>query len=338
MREIHSPYLLFLGDANREFGAKTAQGVLYWRPELCLAQHRMPGCEIDLGLAEMSFAEAHAAGARTLILGVAARGGLLPDHWVPSLEQALHAGLDIASGLHHRLTGVESLARIAQAEGQQLHDVRHWPGGDMPLATGAKRPGRRVLAIGTDCAVGKKFTALAVHRELQDRGAPATFRATGQTGVLIAGAGVALDAIPGDFIAGVAESLSPANSADHWDVIEGQASVLHPTFAAVTMGLVHGSQPDAMILCHEAGRKTVRGLPDRALPSIAQSIAMHEACAQLTNAAARTVAISVNTANLDEQAARDVIDRIAQEQGLPTTDPVRFGAGVLAEAVLSLSH
>jgi uncharacterized NAD-dependent epimerase/dehydratase family protein len=254
---------------------------------------------------------------------------------VPLLEQALAAGLDIANGLHHRLTSFDTLVRIARANDRQLHDVRHWQGGEMPLATGAKRPGRRVLAIGTDCAVGKKFTALAVHRELQQRGIPATFRATGQTGVLIAGAGTALDAIPGDFIAGVAESLSPANALDHWDVIEGQASVLHPTFAAVTLGLVHGSQPDAMILCHEAGRQTVRGLPERELPGIAQSIAMHEACARLTNPAARAVAISVNTAGMDDAAAQAAIDHIAQEHGLPTTDPVRFGAAVLADAVLA---
>jgi uncharacterized NAD-dependent epimerase/dehydratase family protein len=206
----------------------------------------------------------------------------------------------------------------------------------MPLGTGARRSGRRVLAIGTDCAVGKKFTALALHKALAGRGIPATFRATGQTGVLISGAGVALDAIPGDFISGIAEALSPAGAPDHWDVIEGQATVLHPTFAAVTMGLIHGSQPDAMVLCHEAGRTTVRGLPDRALPSIAETIAAHIACARLNHPDPKVIAISLNTARLDEAAAREAIARIADEHGLPTTDPVRFGADMLAEAVTAL--
>jgi uncharacterized NAD-dependent epimerase/dehydratase family protein len=337
MRDIRGPYLLYLGDANREFGAKTAQGILHWRPELCVGQFRLPACEIDLGLADLDFAAAHAAGARTVVLGVAARGGQLPDHWVPHLEKALTAGLDIASGQHRRLTDIPALVALAQRHGRQLHDVRHWPGGEMPLATGERRMGRRVLAIGTDCAVGKKFTALALHQSLVERGVAATFRATGQTGVLISGAGVALDAIPGDFIAGVAEALSPANAADHWDVIEGQATVLHPTFAAVTTGLVHGSQPDAMVLCHEAGRTQMRGLAGRALPSIADTIAAHVACAKLNHPDPRVVAISLNTAGFEEAAARDLIARLADEHGLPVTDPVRFGAGVLADAVLALA-
>lgn len=336
MRDIKGPYLLFLGDASREYGAKTAQGVLQWRPDLCTGQFRLPACEIDLGLEDMDFGAAYAAGARTLVLGVAARGGALPDQWVPHLEAALKAGLDIASGQHRRMADIPSLVERAANHNRQLHDVRHWPGGDMPLATGARREGRRVLAIGTDCAVGKKFTALALHKSLTARGLNATFRATGQTGVLIAGEGVALDAIPGDFISGVAEALSPANEPDHWDVIEGQATVLHPTFAPVTIGLVHGSQPDAMVLCHEAGRTKVRGLPDRDLPSISETIAAHIACAKLNHPDPRAVAISVNTMSLDEAAARHEIARLEDEHSLPVTDPIRFGGDVLAEAVAAL--
>lgn len=335
MREIHAPYLIYLGDANREYGAKTAQGILHWRPERCIGQFRLPASEIDLGIADLDFATAYERGARTLVLGVAARGGLLPDHWIPDLEAAFAAGLDIASGQHRRLTEIPSLVELAKAHGNQLHDVRHWSGGEMPLATGARRTGKRVLAIGTDCAVGKKFTALALHQSLEQRGVRATFRATGQTGVLISGAGVALDAIPGDFIAGMAELLSPANEPDHWDVIEGQATVLHPTFAAVTTGLVHGSQPDAMVLCHEAGRTKMRGLPALDLPSIADTIAAHVACAKLTHPSPRVVAISLNTAGYEETAARDLIESLAEEHGLPVTDPVRFGGGVLADGLLN---
>ncbi|MGB6319399.1 MAG: NAD-dependent epimerase/dehydratase family protein, partial [Litorimonas sp.] len=203
-----------------------------------------------------------------------------------------------------------------------------------PVATGARRTGRRVLMVGTDCGVGKKFAALALHRELVARGMDATFRPTGQTGALIAGHGVALDTIPGDFIAGVAEALSPDNDADHWDVIEGQATVLHPTFAAVTVGLVHGSQPDAMVLCHEAGRTRMRGLPDRAVPGLTESIEAHERMAQVTRPGARVVAVSLNTSMLDEADAKAALDDASRQTGLPATDPIRFGASVLADAVL----
>ncbi|WP_298917019.1 DUF1611 domain-containing protein [uncultured Algimonas sp.] len=333
MRTIAKPYLLFLGDAGREFGAKTAQGVLHWTPEDCLAQFRLPGCEIDLGLPDMDFPMAQAARARTVLIGVTNRGGVLPDAWVPPLVQALAAGLDIVAGLHQRLSDVPELAQAAAAHGRALHDVRHWPGGPMPLATGRKRTGRRALMVGTDCGVGKKFTALALQRELDARGVAATFRPTGQTGALIAGHGTALDTIPGDFIAGVAEALSPDNDPDHWDVIEGQATVLHPTFAAVTTGLVHGSQPDALILCHAAGRRTMRGLPDWAVPGLAESLQAHLTCARLTNPAARSVAVSVNTKGLPDAEARAAIDRAAAETNLPTTDPVRYGAAVLADAL-----
>ncbi len=336
MRKLRSPYLLFLGDAGPDFGAKTAQGILHWRPELCVGQFRLPGCALDLGIADMDFAAAFAAGARTVVLGVTNRGGLLPDHWVPWLVEAIAAGFDIASGLHRRLDSIDRLVRAAAAHDASLHDVRHWQGGEMPLATGARRSGRRVLAIGTDCAVGKKFTALALHHELAARGVAASFRATGQTGVLIAGEGAALDAIPGDFIAGVAEMLSPDNEADHWDVIEGQASVLHPTFGGVTLGLVHGSQPDAMVLCHEAGRTIVRGLPHRAVPSLAATIDAHVAAARLTNPNPRVIAVSLNTLGLDDAAAADAVARAADETGLPATDPVRYGAGVLADAVQAM--
>ncbi|MEM7728690.1 MAG: DUF1611 domain-containing protein [Pseudomonadota bacterium] len=336
MRTIAKPYLLFLGDATREYGAKTAQGVLHWTPDDCAGQFRLPGCEIDLGLPDMDFGEAARAGVGTALIGVTNRGGFLPDGWVPHLVRAVQAGLDVAAGLHVRLNEIEVLKRTADSGGRTLHDVRHWPGGPMPVATGAKRSGRRVLMVGTDCAVGKKFTALALHRELAARGVDATFRPTGQTGVLIAGQGCALDTIPGDFISGVAESLSPGNDADHWDVIEGQATVLHPTFAGVTVGLVHGSQPDAMVLCHEAGRKTMRGLPDFAVPGLTESMEAHERTARLTNRQARCVALSLNTAHLSDAEARAALEAASAETGLPATDPVRYGAGLLADALADL--
>lgn len=338
MRKIETPYTLFLGDAGAEYGAKTAQGVLYWRPEECLAQFRLPGCEIDLSLPDMDFREAAAAGAKTVLIGVTNRGGFLPPHWEAALIQATEAGLDIAAGLHQRLSDLPALKASATANGCTLHDVRHWPGGAMPLATGTPRTGKRALMIGTDCAVGKKFTALAIHREMKKREIDSTFRPTGQTGALIAGFGSALDAIPGDFISGVSEALSPDADPDHWDIIEGQASVLHPTFAPVTLGLVHGSQPDALILCHAAGRSEVRGLSERPLPSLIETIQAHEAAARLTNPKAQCVAVSVNTAGQTDAEADAIIKSISGEVGLPATDPIRFGAGVLVDAILSTTR
>lgn len=335
MHDIRTPYLLFLGDANREYGAKTAQGVLHWVPDACVGQFRLPGCEIDLRIADLDLEAAYAAGARTVLLGVANRGGVLPEHWIPHLVKAVEIGFDVAAGLHRRLNDIPELKQAAERTGRTLHDVRQWPGGPMPLGTGEPRAGRRALMVGTDCAVGKKFTALAVHQALDAMGAKSTFRPTGQTGALIAGYGCALDTIPGDFISGVAEALSPENDPDHWDVIEGQATVLHPTFAAVTLGLVHGSQPDALILCHEAGRTEMRGLPGRPLPSIEDTIEAHERAARVNNPAARCVAISVNTASLDEKTATAELADIEARTGLPTTDPIRFGAEPLAKAVLA---
>ncbi|MEL6686744.1 MAG: DUF1611 domain-containing protein [Pseudomonadota bacterium] len=334
MHKIQKPYLLFLGDANREYGAKTAQGVLHWVPDQCVGQFRLPGCEIDLGIADMDFEEAYAAGGRTVLLGVANRGGVLPDHWVPHLIKAVKAGFDVAAGLHVRLNDLTCLKAAADKQGRTLHDVRHWSGGPMPLGTGRKRSGHRALIVGTDCAVGKKFTALAVHQALVEKGVDATFRPTGQTGALISGYGCALDTIPGDFISGVAEALSPDNDPDHWDVIEGQATVLHPTFAAVTIGLVHGSQPDAMIVSHDLGRTEMRGLPGRVLPTLLDTIDAHERAARVNNPKARCVAISVNTSAVDEDAAQTALAEIEQMTGLPSTDPIRFGADILAKAIL----
>lgn len=263
---IALPYLVFLGDADREVGVKTAQGVLYWRPEQVAGQFRLPGCELDLGIPDMDYEAAVAAGARTVLIGIANRGGILPERWIEPLRQALEAGLDIASGLHQRLSSFPVLKETADRLGRQLHDVRHWSGPPIKLGTGEKRSGKRVLMAGTDCNIGKKYTALAVAQEMRARGLNATFRATGQTGVLIAGQGVAIDAIPADFVSGAVEMLAPANADGHWDVIEGQASVLHPFFGQVTLGLVLGPARCAGAVPRGGSRPYPRDAP----PSFAQ--------------------------------------------------------------------
>jgi uncharacterized NAD-dependent epimerase/dehydratase family protein len=181
--------------------------------------------------------------------------------------------------------------------------------------------------VGTDCALGKKYTALAIAREMKRQGVSATFRATGQTGILIAGAGIPIDAVVSDFVAGAAEILSPDAPADHWDVIEGQGSLFHPAYAAVTLGLIHGSQPDAMILCHEPGRERINGYPDFAIPSLAAAIRHFEDCARLTNPAAHVIAISLNTSRLSPEQRSDAIMAATDETGLPAFDPVASPIG-----------
>ncbi|PKU22389.1 N-acetyltransferase DgcN [Telmatospirillum siberiense] len=328
---IPQPYLMFLGDVPDQLAAKTAAGIADWRPEWCVGQLRLTGCKADLSIPDLTIAEAKAKGVRTLVLGVVNAGGVLPDHWIGVVVQALEAGMDVASGLHTRLGSVPAIAEAAQRYGRQLFDVRH---SDQHFATGkgVKRSGRRVLTVGTDCSVGKKYTALALEKEMRARGMKADFRATGQTGVFISGRGVALDAVVADFIAGAAEWLSPAAEPDHWDLIEGQGSLFHPSFAGVTMGLLHGAQPDAFVVCHEPTRTKMRGV-ERPLPSIAEVIDLTVRCGQVTSPGIRPLGIAVNTKAYDEATARAYLDGLARDHGLPATDPIRFGVGGLVDAL-----
>lgn len=329
-REFSAPYLIFVGDEKDDVNAKTGFGVAKWQREKCLAQAKLPGCEVDIGLPSMTIAEAAAKGARTLIIGIAPRGGVLPEPWVASLVSALKAGLDIVSGLHTRLHTVPALKDAAERFGRRLIDVRH-PTQNFPLAKGVKRAGRRLLTVGTDCVVGKKYTALAIHAALAKKGVEATFRATGQTGIMIGGGGIAVDAVISDFIAGAAEVLSPVAAADHWDIIEGQGSILHPAYAGVSLGLLHGSQPDVFVVCHEPTRETMAGYA-HPVPKIEDVIALTTRLGQVTNPSIRCVGVAINTAKLEERAARDLIQATQSRIGLPTTDPIRFGVDrIIAE-------
>lgn len=327
--EIAHPYLLFLGDVPDALAAKTGLGIVDWRRDWCLGQYRLPGCKADAALDEMTPKEAAAAGVRTMVIGAVNAGGVLPEHWVASVVEALEAGLDVASGLHMRLGAVPAIREAAERTGRKLFDVRH---SDERFDTGkgTKRSGKRLLAVGTDCSVGKKYTALALETAMRARGFDADFRATGQTGIFISGRGVSLDAVVADFISGAAEWISPAADANHWDVIEGQGSLFHPSFAGVTLGLLHGSQPDAFVVCHEPTRKTMRGV-STPLPTIQQVIDMTVACGKLTNPDIRCVGICVNTAALNEAEARRVLEELSAEYGLPACDPVRFGADAVVD-------
>jgi uncharacterized NAD-dependent epimerase/dehydratase family protein len=320
--EMLGPYLLFLGDTTEPAYAKTAFGVHHWAPERCIGEFALADATVTTGLPRLNPFEAHARGARALLIGVATPGGVIPRHWLPALMDALRAGLDIVSGMHAKLDEIAELSAEASRTGRRLIDLRV-PPLDIAVGSGRRRSGRRLLTVGTDCALGKKYTALAIARGLAARGLDVDFRATGQTGIMIAGAGIPIDAVVSDFVSGAAEMLSPDAAADHLDVIEGQGSLFHPAYAAVSLGLLQGSQPDAFVVCHDPTRLHVLGYPDFPLPSIEQVIDQTVAMGRITNPAIRCCGISLNTSALDDRTAAQEIAAMAQRTGLPVADPVR---------------
>lgn len=322
---LPGPYLLFLGDTVEPGYAKTAFGLRDWAADRCVGEWALAGATVSTGLPSLSPSNAYAKGARALVIGVATPGGLIPANWLPTLLVALEAGLDIVSGMHTKLGDIAPLRTVADRLERRLIDVRT-PPASIPVASGARRTGRRLLTVGTDCALGKKYTALAIARGLNGRGLDVTFRASGQTGIMIAGGGIPIDAVVADFVTGAAEMLSPAAAPGHIDVIEGQGSLFHPAYAPVSLGLLHGSQPDLFVVCHEPGRTHVLGHPAFALPSIKQVIAQTVLLGSLTNADIRCAGISLNTGGTDVDAAAREIARMEDHIGLPVADPMRGGA------------
>jgi uncharacterized NAD-dependent epimerase/dehydratase family protein len=329
------PYLLFLGDASDAAFAKTALGLRDWAPEACLGELACD-TQATVGLPKLTPAAARMRGARAVVIGVANVGGIVRDEWLPSLIESLEAGLDIISGLHGKLGDIPALSEAARRHGRRLIDVRTPPNG-VPIATGRKRSGKRLLTVGTDCALGKKYTALCLTRALRARSIAADFRATGQTGILISGAGIPMDAVIADFLAGAAEALTPDAAADHWDVIEGQGSIFHPSYAGVSLGLLHGSQPDIIVMCHMVGRDRVLGLESFATPDLKDAIELTLMLARRTNPHVRCAGISLNTAKLTESDARVALANCSAGLSLPVADPMRPGVEFdrLVEACLS---
>lgn len=330
---INKPYLLFLGDAPDQLAAKTAAGIAHWRPADCIGQLRLPSCKADLGLNDLSIAQARQQGAKTLVIGVANQGGFISAQWIATLLEALEAGLDIASGLHARLDAIAELSAAAARSGRRLIEVRH-PSADLKTGNGKKRTGKRLLTVGTDCSIGKMYTALAIEAELRKRGVKADFRATGQTGIFIAGNGISVDAVIADFISGAVEALCPDNDPDHWDIVEGQGSLFHAAYAGVSLGLLHGAQADALVLCHEPTRTHMRGLPHYPLPGLEDCIEANEAAARLTNPAAHCIGVSINTANLDADAAAALLADTQSRLGLPCVDALRSGVSPLVDQLV----
>ncbi|HEV2541299.1 MAG TPA: N-acetyltransferase DgcN [Methylobacterium sp.] len=321
---IAAPYLLYLGHSTDEVGIKTSRGLAVFRRDDCVGEFRHDDCPLTLGLPRMGFAEAAAAGARTLVLGIANAGGKLGDDLVRDAVEAVEAGLDVASGLHQRLRNEPRLAAAAARCGRVLHDVRD-PADDIPIGDGKPRAGHRLLTVGTDCSVGKMYATLCLERGLKQRGIPATFRATGQTGILIAGAGVPLDAVVADFISGAIEQLSPARHDGGWDLIEGQGSLFHPSFAGVSTGLLHGAQPDALVLCHDPVRQRMRGLPHYPMPGLAETLEANLRVARLTSPEVRAVGVALNTSKLPRAEAERLCAETSDALGLPCTDPFAMG-------------
>lgn len=321
---LPAPYLLFLGDVTNPAYAKTALGLRDWAGERCIGEFALPAATVTTGLPAMRPADALLAGARSLVIGVANEGGRIPDSWIPALVEAIEAGLDVVSGMHVRLASVPAVRTAAERCARALIDVRTPPPG-IPVGSGRKRSGKRLLTVGTDCALGKKYTALALARAFQDRGVDADFRATGQTGIMISGSGMPMDAVVSDFLSGAAELVSPAAADDHWDVIEGQGSLYHPGFAGVSLGLLHGSQPDVFVVCHEPTRTEIVGLPGLPLPSLEELIDLTVTLGRRTNPAIRCAGISLNTSQLSPADAAEAIAATAEALGLPAADPLRGG-------------
>jgi uncharacterized NAD-dependent epimerase/dehydratase family protein len=328
--EFGLPFAVFLGDANDEIYTKTAFGLIQWRRANCAGQVRLPGCRVDTGVPDLTVEQARAAGVRSLIVGSAAVGGAIPPHWITTLCEAASVGIDIVAGLHTRLSTLPNLSQAAAAGGARLIDVRVPPVG-LPVGTGRKRTGLRLLTVGTDCACGKKYTALALEQEMRARGMRCDFRASGQTGIMIAGRGVPMDAVVADFVSGAAEVLSPDNSPDHWDLIEGQGSIFHPGFLQVTIGLLVGSQPDAFVVCHDPGHSEVLGCPSFPLPSVGDVIERTLTIGRLTNSAIRCVGIAVNTSRLSAGDRARLFDQYESQHALPCVDPLIDGVGAIVD-------
>lgn len=326
--------MVFFGDVGDTLHAKTGLGIAQWAPDCCAGQMRLPECVVESELPELSVAKALSAGVRTVIVGVAPTGGKLKNNWLPPLLELARAGVDIAAGLHSKLNDIPELVEAANAGGARLIDVRI-PPRDLPCGLGRRRAGKRVLTVGTDCAVGKKYSALALQRKLSEQNVKATFRATGQTGIMIAGEGIPIDAVVADFVAGAAEALSPDNEDDHWDVIEGQGSLIHPAYAGISLGLMHGSQPDALVLCHEVGREQVLDVEGYfPIPPLSDVIEMAVSAARLTSPQCFCAGISVNTSTLSHDERIAYLADLQERHQVPAVDPVATGMQPIADFLL----
>ena len=272
----------------------------------------------------------------TALVGVATQGGLFPPAWRELLKESIAAGLNIENGLHEFLSDDPEMAKLASKHGVELRDLRKPPPGlSVPTGENLRVQAKIVLTVGSDCAIGKKTVAIELNRAACARGLRSEFVPTGQTGIAIAGWGIAVDAVVADFLAGAAEWLVVEGARRGGEVlfVEGQGALVHPAYSGVTMGLLHGSAPHALVLCHRAGAEVVEGYPDHPLPPLAELVELHER-ASLPLRPARVAGIALNTHGLSEEDAHGAAAAARAETGLPADDPVRFGGDSLLDAVL----
>jgi uncharacterized NAD-dependent epimerase/dehydratase family protein len=318
---------------------KTARGVILYGPHpvSALVDSENAGEEVE-GIPVVASVQDGLAvepRANTALVGVALAGGRLPPEWRVLLRAVLEAGLDLESGMHELLSEDPELADLARRQGAEIRDLRK-PPADLSVSSGANllQDATVILTVGSDCAIGKKSVAIELDREARSRGLRPVFVPTGQTGIAIAGWGIAVDAVVADFLAGAAERLV-VEGAKRGDLlfVEGQGSIVHPQFSGVALGLYHGSAPHLLVLCHRAGETEIEGCPGHTIPPLPELVGLHEALA-LPARPARVAAIALNTHRLGDKEARRAIDDAEEETGLPADDPVRFGPVRLLEAVL----
>ena len=323
------------------FAAKTAAGILRYRRDEVVgvldSLHAGKRLEDLLGVGEGvpivgSLSELEKDRPDTLIIGFATPGGQFPANFREHLIEALEHGLSIVSGLHTMLNDDPSLSALAREKGVTIWDVRRPPEeGPVGSARARDLAVKTVLTVGTDCNIGKKVCAIELREECRSRGAAAAFLPTGQTGVMITGRGVAIDRVISDFLSGVVERMVLDSRDSEWIFVEGQGAIFHPAFSAVTLGLMHGACPKAMILCHQPGRKYLRHtrIP---LPPLRETISAHEALLSPL-LSSKVVGLHLNCADLSDREAKAEIERVEEETGLPAADSVRFGAGPLMDAL-----
>jgi uncharacterized NAD-dependent epimerase/dehydratase family protein len=329
--------LLAEGHSDDPHHGKTARGVMRYRPESVVAilDSRRVGETEDGFPVVGSVADALAFGPTTALVGVATQGGRFPPAWRELLRSCIAAGLDVENGLHEFISDDPELAALAARHGVALRDLRKAPPGlNVPTGANLTHDAKVVLLVGSDCAIGKMTVALELDAEAKRSGLASVFVPTGQTGIAIAGWGIAVDAVVSDFVAGAAESLVLEGVARGGELlfVEGQGSLLHPAYSGVTLGLLHGSAPHAYVLCHMAGQRFVDDDERFPMPSLPSLVELHERISLLARPA-RVAAVALNTRRLDEEAARVALAEAQDATGLVADDPVRFGAGRLLAAV-----
>jgi len=334
--------LLILGEgfSHDAHHGKTMRGIIRYGPDpvVAILDSKRVGESHETIPIVGTIEDAMAFEPTVAVVGVATQGGLFPPAWRELLKASIGAGLAVESGLHEFISEDAELVELARANGVELRDLRKPPAGlSVPTGANLEVDATIVLTVGSDCAIGKKTVAVELDLEARSRGLASVFVPTGQTGIAIAGWGIAVDAVVSDFLAGAAEWLvvEGARRGGELLFVEGQGSLVHPMYSGVTLGLVHGSAPHVFVLCHSAGATEVEGCPGHPIPPLSELVELHERIA-LPARKAKVACVALNTSGIpSDEEARRAIAGVADETGLPADDPVRFGAQQLLDALLA---